>query len=60
MGDDYALFISLALYGVYAVAMARQPREERTMARTTIALLAAVAFYTLLKYAFVRYGIQPD
>ena len=59
MEDDYALFITLGLFGLYAVSVVMTPREERSWVRTIIALLVAILFYTALKYAFIETGIQP-
>ena len=56
---DYALIISLGLYFAYAVMAARSPRQDRRTLRIIIALLVAIAFYTVLKYVFIACGIQP-
>lgn len=55
---DYALFISLALYGAYVVAVAGSPRQEGRARGMVVALLAAILLYAGLKYTFTPVGIQ--
>ena len=56
---DYALFILLAVYGAYAlIARSNAPRRQG-WAWVVVPLLAAIVFYTALKYAFIEAGIQP-
>ena len=59
MEDDYALFISLALYGLYVATVVMRPREERSGTSMIVALIAAIAFYAALKYSLIGLGIQP-
>ena len=59
MEDDYALFITLGLFGLYAVSVVMTPREERSWVRTIIAVLVAILFYTVLKHALTTFGFQP-
>ena len=59
MEDDYALFTTLGLFGLYAVSVVMTPREERSWVRTIIALLVAILFYTVSKHALKTFGFQP-
>jgi hypothetical protein len=55
---DYALIISLALYGV-CVFMALESLRAAGWWGVSVPLVVAVLFYTALKYAFINAGIQP-
>ena len=57
--EDYALIISLALYGAYVATVARRPAEDGRASRILVGLLAAIFFYTALKYSLTELGIQP-
>ncbi len=55
---DYALATSLGMYCLYVfMARSRSPRREG-WAAVILPLLAAIIFYTALKYAFIEAGIQ--
>lgn len=58
IGMDYALIISLALYGV-CVFMALESLRAAGWWGVSVPLVVAVLFYTALKYAFINAGIQP-
>jgi hypothetical protein len=55
---DYALFISLALYGAYTAFAERSPDKEGRWRRLIISLLMGILFYTVLKFVFIAAGIQ--
>jgi hypothetical protein len=55
---DYALFISLALYGAYTGFAERLPDKEGRWRRVIISLLMAILFYAALKFVFIAAGIQ--
>jgi hypothetical protein len=55
---DYALIVSLALYGA-SVFLALESLREAGWWGVSVPLVVAVLFYTALKYAFVNAGIQP-
>ena len=56
--EDYALFISLALYGLYVFMSRRSPRPEGWWG-VAVPLMVAILLYTVLKYVFIAAGIQP-
>jgi hypothetical protein len=55
---DYALFISLALYGAYIAMVGGSSGKDGVAPRVIVGLLAAILFYAVLKYAFIQAGIQ--
>jgi hypothetical protein len=55
---DYALIVSLALYGWYIFTLIRSRPGKRAI-HVIAALVIAVFFYTALKQVFIAVGIQP-
>jgi hypothetical protein len=55
---DYALYVALALYGVYSLGVARKAPKDRRLYHVIGALVVAAVFYGLLRAVFIAYGIQ--
>ncbi len=55
---DYALIVSLALYGGYIAVLTGLPRRNDLGFRVILSLLVAISIYAALKYVFIATGIQ--